>query len=740
MITRFKVLIDGKYNEVLCYDPIDEKNENISDVGQIHHIHILDRSGSMQGSINQLIGNVQQSFEIIGEDDYLSIIWFSSPNQYKTLVKGARKTDDIRGLLNSIRFVLGTTCFSHPLKEAKTIIDDLHTICANFSVTLFTDGNPVVPWSVAEEKTKCHELVNQICKNAIAFNTVGYGFYYDQDFLKMLSSVSEHGIFTHASSIDEYFKIFEENLEKVSKMENRRCSIESKDSLILYVGPKTISGSFGFLKQRQRSKFTNHYYIMNPMNPTYNDQQIGQPSQAATPEQVEEFLYAYAYFQYYLGARKLSLAGLKTTGDKFLIDSHLKSFTYDECSEHLEKLKNAVFNPTNRYANGKVDSDYVPSDNAFCLMDLFGIMGKHDCFYVPFSDKVDKYQRIGRKAEDTFDVFEKDPDKPAVANMNDLVYSSENLNISVRFEIPGFVKINPKQAKQAKMNEKFPSKMFRTHTIVKDGNLNVKKAEFLMSEACLSEILDKLALSVYDDQKLFDSTYKNVVIDLSQIPITNLAYAKSANLKNIFKDMVQILALEARQKVAKYHLEQIMETGKAALLKEDVFKNYSIDQIRILQEHGVDKKGWYSGVSKKSKPTEECDTYTSRILEFKIKGIQKVPDVRAVYKKINQQEEMTPGQEIVADEIQNLQVDANLANVELFKPVVATRNFLNDYLKQAKQKLNGLRSKLNAMKIGLVLTGSWFDDIKTNDKGEQFYEQHDLVMLVKTGHVIKYVD
>ena len=68
--SKFKLNLDkNKSINVVVYDPSKEKADGkLSDVGAIHHIHVLDRSGSMYGSINELIDNVQKSFEHIEDD------------------------------------------------------------------------------------------------------------------------------------------------------------------------------------------------------------------------------------------------------------------------------------------------------------------------------------------------------------------------------------------------------------------------------------------------------------------------------------------------------------------------------------------------------------------------------------------------------------------------------------------------------------------------------------------------
>jgi len=122
---------DGEETQVVVKNP------------PIHHIHILDRSGSMAGHIHLLVSQVQKTVEAMRDEDFVSVVWFASAGQYRTLVKGAKKSPELIKTLDELRSVYGTTCFSDPVKEVKQVVEELSTLCPNISVTLFTDGQAV---------------------------------------------------------------------------------------------------------------------------------------------------------------------------------------------------------------------------------------------------------------------------------------------------------------------------------------------------------------------------------------------------------------------------------------------------------------------------------------------------------------------------------------------------------------------------------------------------------------------
>jgi hypothetical protein len=75
-----------------------------------------------------------------------------------------------------MKSVIGCTCFSDPIKEVSEIVKELSGLNQNFSITLFTDGEPVCPWSNEEEERRTLEIVKSMSDKIIAFNTVGYCF------------------------------------------------------------------------------------------------------------------------------------------------------------------------------------------------------------------------------------------------------------------------------------------------------------------------------------------------------------------------------------------------------------------------------------------------------------------------------------------------------------------------------------------------------------------------------------
>lgn len=745
-VNKFTVSVKGKQLKVLFYNPMEQQTENVLAINSLHHIHILDRSGSMKYHINELIDNVQKSFDIIGDDDYLSIIWFSSPGQYKTLIKGARKSDDIKHLLDSIRSVIGTTCFSDPLKETLSIIEDLKSICENFCITLFTDGLPVVPWGEREEEKRSKDVVAKISANVLAFNTIGYGYYYNQNFLKELSSMSQFGIFTHASTIEKYYSIFEENLAAVTGMVDVRTRIAACNTELLYLGPKTVSEGFAELVQKQRSKTKNHYFIItgNPEDVTINDESVQVAAEFVPEHIIQDFGYAYAYSLYYKGKRKQALDVLLSIGDRYLIDKQRQAFTFDEVADYTKDLKDCVFDPKNRMKTGKVSMNYIPADDAFCLMDFFDLLSQNNAMYVPFSKESETYSRISRKSVDEFNLFEAVDKEQILVPLDNFVYSSDKINLSIRFEIPGKVKLNPNDAKETNLPEKIDARLYRMHTFIKDGNLNIKKAVFcvptpilliLENEGLKYNIIGYLANNDFKEAKTIP--YVTIVADLATIPIINFQSVKNATIDHIYKQVKQEIALQAKQKYLNSFLKKVYDE-KTALKKKGEFKDLTVQQIKVLEKHGISKDMVYNGIQLSKMKIEDADSYQTRIIEFYIKGMKKLPSIEELNKKISENKTLSAVFALMFLVKTTIEVEAESDGVDLNKSVAKTRDWLQSRLEGVRKELFKLRTELNCLKMAKILTGDWFDGLSDDGKGNYIYDGDDGVMVLRTAYKTEY--
>jgi len=719
----------------------------------IHHIHILDRSGSMSGHIHLLVSQVQKTVEAMRDEDFVSVVWFSSAGQYRTLVKGAKKSPELIKTLDELRSVYGTTCFSDPVKEVKLVVEELASLCPNISVTLFTDGQAVTPWSSAEEEKKTIELIKSFKDKVIAFNTIGYGNFYNQDFLKKLSGLTEYGIFTHSSEIEEYLSIFQQNVERIIEGKVEQVHIEyGIDIEGIYLNRKFTKMELleMYLSRLDRNK--NQFFLVSKkgdFNFLYNDKEYFSkdiPEAVAEPT-VKNFLYAYATGLYYQNKRRESLDILVYMKDKALIDSHMKSFTFDECAEHQKLLEKATLSTSGRNTEGEAKANYLPAKDAFCVMDVLDILANSFSFYLPFHKEADEYHRIGRKTEDEFNLFTKTTE-PVMSGFESLVWNKERVNLGISVLIPGTVSINPVEAKRVGLSTKIESRIFRTYNLIKDGFLNqkrivaaipVKVYEELQSKRKICEILEETGDVVKDLQKEYGEKYYVVKLHLYRIPVINQTYAEVTSGKELFKICSRALELEALQKWINGYYKEFESKATAAQFKTGIFEDMSADQLRVCEAHGLRKDGTYNPVATKTAKKDECkDSYETRSFELVFKGVSSLPSIKEAREKIAAKKS-TVSVEAMQKALLTLQEKARKANVNLDAATVETRDFLTQALMDVKSELFSLRTKLACAKMSLLLTGDSFTDFTPDNKGNFQYEQQGMTLLLKTERITEYL-
>lgn len=750
---KSRVTIDGQNKVVLAVYHKDESEGPVVEstvVNRLHHIHVVDRSGSVSGVIHDLIDNLQESIREMGDEDIVTVIWFSGNGQFRTVVKGASKSDAIIKLLDSLRSTVGCTCFSQSLEEVNLILDEIGEL-APVSVTLWTDGQPVVPWSVEEEENRSIAHIAKMKDRILALNTIGYGNYYNADLLRRFAAMTEFGEFVHSAKIADYMSIFNHNFQKVSDAVCEKVQIETDGAGIIYLNrtfTKMATGTEFHLSRIDKRKNQFFLFADDDFKFTYNGVEYDTATCPVKAQmnsaQMLNFFYAYAYNLYYAGNRAESLKILaENIHDKALIDSHMRSFTFDESGRHLDKLNKALMFPQDhRFIDGTAPVDYLPADDAFCVLDVLNYLAEGTSLYVPFSKNLPGYNRIGKKATDQYDLFVWTTDEVRCP-MGDLVYNKEHMNMSIRLRIPGTVRINPKDAKPVGLPTVMDSYIWRNHTIIKDGALNLKQIEVLLSpEDFMSPLVNSAIAQMIEHVDVEDKTYSRCILDFTELPIVSRKYINAAlGIDRIFNLTVQVTRLEARQKAINFYADGICKTLAAPAGE---YKNFSPEAVEVLERHGIAKDLSYKGVDVVKPKAEDCDSYQSRTMEFVLSGFSswsKISEVLERTEKILKEEKdgkvktkLTPNQLLLKEALDTL-------HFELSGLKAGDADFcdkVRELQALTKKQLLEIRNELNVLKIAKLLTGDWFPELQTDDKGAYFYEKDGTKMVAKTAYTTEY--
>lgn len=714
----------------------------------IHHIEIIDRSGSMTSEINNLIDQVQKTHEKISDDDIISIIWFSSPGQFKTLIKGAKKSDKLDKLLDTIRSTLGCTCFSDPVREAKDIVSELAPLAEAVSVTLFTDGMACSnePSHIEEQKTV--DLVASFAEKIVAFNTIGYGNYYNQNFLKKLSDLTQYGSFTHSTNIEDYLSIFEKNFERISESKVEKVKIEfpiGVEGLYLNRKMSKIFASQIYLKKLDKQK--NQFFLISKATGnfefSYNGEKINTKDIVGEVNEltIKNFLYAHAHAKYYLNDRKTSLNIIgNTIGDVALIKSHMSSFTFDECAVHLKALESAMLNVSSRGSEG-YNTSFLPDPDEYCVFQLISELA--DCaeaMYVPYHPEAKEYQRIGKKTEESESKFVW-PKEMIQTPFSSLVYNESRANLSVRIAINGEVKLSSADAKIIG-NKAVEATIFRMHTIIKDGALNIDKLFAVVPVKFFRNLAGKTTRKFFvvdaTDFEVPDGMIK-VCFNLKKLPLMNQNFNRDLTAENLFVYNNELFMNECMQKVINTYLVKYKEGETAAQKKTGLFDGMNAEQIKILEANGLNKAGFYTPPGGKTqKSNADCDSYETREFSFEFVGCGKLPKLEDVETKIKAGKALTNA-EIYLDKAHKLFLcDAKNDNVDLSKSIKATKEYLERQLRFAKSHLFEQRAFLAAVKMSKLLNGETFIGFADDGKGNMVYTKQGMTLKMITKRVTEY--
>lgn len=716
---QFNTTISGKKKVITVVDVNADNKSKEKVKSSINHIFVLDRSVSMTGHINTLIDQVQYCMSQCRPNDLVSVIYFASADQCEVVLQLANPLADAsKKVLDSLRSTIGLTCFSTPFYKVKDVIlPTMVNLSKDYqtAITLFTDGEPCVPWTIEEEVNRVLSTCNQIADKVTSINCVGYGNYYNKAFLNQISASTEFGKIYHCSNIKEFGNLTFGLVEEVRELSSEPLQILSSGSEILLVTGELSNLKTGEVNVKNSST-DNLVFIISDTKPELYINGLNKfesLDKNNIEEYKEKFFRIYAFEKHYAGDRHTALDVVaKNLKDRYFAESQAQAFTNEEVQTYQSELRTSAFIPDHRYKLGKCPPNFVPKSDAACVVDLLQTLSEGDTLYLPFHEKVEKYSRIGRKAEDTHNLFKKS-DELVASPMSELVLNSSGaLNVSIRFSINGTVSLNPKSAKRVGLPPEIKSKILRNHTFIKDGNLNIKQAIFSIDLDKWPSILQKYSKAILIISE--DINEAVFCVNFTKLPLINKTYLDtSANIETIYEEVFSEMRLQSERKLYSYILDDVY---KSNILKrpETEYVGYSEDQIQVLQEHGIGKTGIYQGVNVVTPKTTESDFYNAKVIEFNLKGcssIPKVSDALEGKKKDNPCiKAMNNSIDFMRETVKIIDETGKfIGNTEQASDILGT-------LEIKKEQINTLRFNLTKHRLAVALTGGWFQGLDESGK------------------------
>lgn len=288
-------------------------------------------------------------------------------------------------------------------------------------------------------------------------------------------------------------------------------------------------------------------------------------------------------------------------------------------------------------------------------------------FYVPTKN----YNRIGDTIIDKTNNFKyKGVEHTPILNM---VISEDSLNASILYKVNGSVEIGENDLG---LPNEISTFMYRTHTIIREGQLNMNSIRFTLPDVEDSNI-GLIKRLVLDYANLVEKDIYEV--DLTQFPVYKdmIDYSAVETIYNIEKDLIRL---------------KIIDKYLKPVLSKEAISEYTEEQQEFLSTFGIQKDGSYRPletevVEKSSVPTFEFKTY--------IKGASTVPSIKVLKEGISKKAHLNLTETVAKDIFEKLP-EAEIAN-EVSKYYQNKKELFNTKTVLLRAKLELLNSNYKSV-------------------------------------------
>jgi hypothetical protein len=684
--------------------------------GNLNHIWIYDRSGSMSGTLPQLARDLIAKAKTIPVGDTLTLGWFSSEGgEFNFMLKGFKITEKkdykvLEDTINKNKHTIGATCFSEILADTKTVIKDLSAISTNFALCFFTDGYPVVG-NYSKEIQAINNAISAIGSKIASSLLVGYGDYYNKELMTQMaerfggSLIHSENLPTFSTQLDGFMKDARENGLKIAV----DLDIDpGKDGLVFGINGQQInlfshSGSMG--QSGRQIDFIptqggrDSIFVLTDRAPkgeevTLDESNLQRPTNR---ESIIRGVYAAAYLLTQKAKSDLALEVLGSIGDKDMIDSVNNAFTNAEYGRAEAKMQDAVINPKRRFMQG-INKSYLPKPDAFCVLDAVKLlMQDEDAYFYPFHEAFE-YKRIGAGSKTKAGYPEFEADLSAKCSLNKLTWNDTKLNLSVLAQISGHVELAGDYGKHG-FGSRYPTYVWRNYALIKDGFLNVQRLPISASKETIDRLEQEGMVLPLSLEECDNGVY---VIDLTKIPVINRAIADGkTSATELCKKAYREIQLEGTLKALNFFKSELDPDGKSKLGKGAL----TPDQEVYLKTQGIGRNGF----SPETEKIPSTDFYMAKEFEIKMKGLSSLPSVKDVLEKSKKGGKLTPSMMLVKSGI-------DLYNQNLKKSQGASLSWVEEQTEKLKKELISVRSDIQETKFAVILGKKWFDEFSSREK------------------------
>jgi hypothetical protein len=657
--------------------PIDIGNKQTREAA--YHTLVLDRSGSMTGVIRQVCHDAASRLDLIASGDRCRIMWYSTEGgtwgvAFDGILNKPEMYQRAKDATLKLASTIGLTCFS------EVLADWAHSLSGwqgPKTITLFTDGYPVVN-NIRKEDSQIAAALSEAASNGVdGAVMVGYG-YYDRDRLTNMSN-KLGGAVVHCENIRLFGEVYGMMVSDTEPVQTVTVGNLPDDALVFTIRNGLPSR---LVVQNGQVKATDTVYVAHS---SYAQTGLSIPLEAA---------YAAAFLYNQNGLGDLAQDVIAMIGDVALFNSISNAVTTQEHGKFEAAALDAVSKTDTRFINGK-RSDLVIDPHAYSLMSLLHDLRQIDALFAPSPEW--KYKRIGAASEpvDEPKVTWKPDYRRAESDFDDVVFASDRINLSVRVRIPGTLTVNA-DGQAVGLPETLPSFVWRNYSLMVDGRLNV---DTIPVKAKLGQ-LDRLPVRF--EQRGSDDTYHWGLLHIGNLPVMNRAQiGATSTMGAIGKMLYAEQVLKSEQKV----LNDLLAPHRQELRSEAFTKIYGVDAAAWLAEQGVTD----SGYNPKVRTVESEDSYPAQIVTFALGGFSSLPKVDEVKAAMQLGKATTPSKAVMAKAIEK--VDGDTKNI----PSNLLPQWADSRLKVFRKDLATLRGAMTAAKFAVVFGKRWFTDLPSRE-------------------------
>ncbi|MGL4848449.1 MAG: VWA domain-containing protein, partial [Clostridium sp.] len=509
-----------------------KKEKNIN-----HHILLIDLSYSMREKIDELREKVKLTLEGLkkGRNNYVSIIVYSGHLESKIIIKGIKcekKSYEMGEVFEKIDkefYIKTSTVLSEPLEKAIEMVRRLEDVCSKHNIVLFTDGCiSLDKWSIEEEKEKILKVIN-ICKEKdIYFNAIGFGKYYDREFLKKIVRTIGNGEVNHIEEIKDFYKNIIEISKNINEKNNLTLDIKNKEYFIVNNGQLCKEGKTKISVCEDEVLICTFNEELKIENKIYNNKRI----EKRKKEIVEDFLYRLTLTHLLnedVQSAEVCMAELK---DVYGFSALQNCLSFTELGQAINIIKDLAVNKEKRFKKGK--SDINLEEENICVLEILEEIIKDEESMLLW-DYSYRYKRIGKLTKRKEDRYKFIRPLTGFGEVTDITIGSKKLNVGLLVKVKGEVIDTDTMLK-------LDGHVFRQYNLILNGNINTDR---------ISCILSKELLKKFKKEKIIKEKNRfgeNIIytLNLKKVKTTNKRIMRSLSIEDIGKGLYEAEELKCK--------------------------------------------------------------------------------------------------------------------------------------------------------------------------------------------------